>query len=113
VVNQPLLEEFTRLMDLNSKSYVKVAVPFTEQVAGLISKYDEVNEIATHHGKDSLDDETKAHIENEQRDHRETDLRRLMKTFADSGDRERLVKVLAADNTQPLVPQLGFSPDEF
>lgn len=54
-----------------------------------------------------------ADITNDQIKHREDDLRRLMKTFADSGDRVRLKKVLDADNTKPLEPQLGFSPDDF
>jgi hypothetical protein len=113
VVNQPLADEYKRLVEINSKNYVKVSDPFLEQVAELIAKYDGVNEIATHHGKDSLDDETVAWLTNEQLDHRQADLSRLMKTFGASGDTVRLRKVLDADPSQPLVPQLGFSPDEF
>jgi hypothetical protein len=52
-------------------------------------------------------------IQTQQNEHREADLRRLMKVFGDNGDRQRLKKVLDADNTKPLEPQLGFSPDDF
>jgi hypothetical protein len=113
VVNQPLADEFERLEELNTKNYVKVSEPFLSQVERLVSEYVNVNEIVTHTGKDSLDDELKAEILEVQIEHRKADLARLMKTFAASGDTERLRKVIDADPMEPLTVQLGFSPDEF
>lgn len=113
VVNQPLDEEFGKLEQLNAKNYVKVSEEFLSQVRRLVAEYESINDIATHTGKDSLDDETKAWIMDAQIDHRKADLARLMKTFAASGDTERLRKVIDADPMQPLTAQLGFSPDEF
>ena len=113
VVNQPLLAEFEKLDQLNAKNYVKVSEPFLSQVRGLVRTYERVNKIATHTGKDSLDDETKAHLMDAQIEHRKADLARLMKVFAGLGDTENLRKVIDADPMQPLAPQLGFDADDY
>lgn len=112
-VNLPLGAEFEKLEQLNAKNYVKVSDPFLKQVKILVNTYEEINALVGKTGKDSLDDETKAWLMNAQIDHRKADLARLMKTFAASGDTERLRKVIDADPMEPLAPQLGFDADEF
>ncbi len=49
-------------------------------------------------------------------EHRKDDLNRLVKAFAKNPtekNKERLKKVLDADPTKPLEPQLGFNPDDY
>lgn len=112
-VNQPLVAEFDHLCEIDDKNYVKVSKDFRMQVQLLVNTYEQINELTGSTGKDSLDDETVAWLTNQQLDHRQADLARLMKTFGASGDTVRLRKVLDADPNLPLAPQLGFDADEF
>lgn len=50
-----------------------------------------------------------------QEKHRQADLDRLVRVLSASEpiDYEKLRKVLAADTSKPLEPQLGFNPDDF
>jgi len=61
----------------------------------------------------SLTDDEVLGIRNAQTAHRHEDIRRLRQVFATAQDWERLQKVLNADPTRPLEPQLGFDPDSF
>lgn len=45
--------------------------------------------------------------------HRKQDLARLESVFRASKDAQRLGLVMLADPKKPLIPQLGFDPDEF
>lgn len=110
-VNRDFTSTYDDLCERNAKSYVKVPTETAAKVHVLIKEYQQLDGLATR-----MEAPTKkqlAKIEKDQITHREEDLKRLMKTFADKGDRVRLRKVLDADNTKPLEPQLGFSPDAF
>lgn len=110
-VNLPLSPQLTELEERNSKLYSKVDKKLFTKVFTMLHEYEALNVLAQR-----LEPPTKkqlAQIEKNQIQHREDDLSRLMKTFAEKGDRVRLRKVLDADNTKPLEPQLGFSPDAF
>lgn len=63
---------------------------------------------------DYLSEEIEAVLD-KQTKHRQDDLDRLTVVFAKDvkTHRERLMKVLFADPTEPLEPQLGFNPDDF
>lgn len=52
-------------------------------------------------------------VSTDQTKHRKEDLKRLEKAFRESRDAEKLGKVMLADPTKPLEPQLGFDPDAF
>lgn len=52
-------------------------------------------------------------VRTEQVAHRKLDLARLLRELRAAGDTVRLRKVLDADPTQPLAPQLGFDPNDF
>lgn len=110
-VNIDAGREYVALREQNDKLYVKVAPETMAKVNGMCSEYHDLNTLVCR-----MEPPTKKELEQVRRaqvKHREEDLRRLMKTFGQTADRERLAKVLAADNTKPLEPQLGFSPDEF
>lgn len=80
---------------------------------------DTIYDIRTEIPADFLSDELSDKIDkilDEQTDHRQQDLLRLVTTFgADPtpDNLDRLRKVLAADPHKPLEPQLGFNPDDF
>jgi hypothetical protein len=113
-INKPHSEKYVSLRKLNDKLYVKVPAEITTKVNMLISAYETADALAHDKAKGKpVSDEVLADVEKVQIEHREADLRRLMRTFADSGDRVRLKKVLDADNSKPLAAQLGFDPDEF
>ena len=112
-VNMHLSIEFARLKTQNEKLYVQVPQSLIDQVTDLVDEYEEVNTLLISRGQSGLTKKQTRKLEAEQTAHREQDLRRLMKTFGETGDRVRLAAVLAADNTKPLAPQLGFDPDEF
>lgn len=61
----------------------------------------------------ALAGDEREHIENVQTEHRKADLKRLAATFVEKWDMESLKKVIDADPTKPLEPQLGFDPDAF
>ena len=113
LLNQKLEQELHRLAKLDAKPYVHVGEGFKEQIAQLVDEYEKLNELVTTVGKDSVEANILEAIEAEQIEHREQDLKRLMKTFGDSGDREKLAKVLGADNRKPLAVQLGFDPNDY
>lgn len=52
-------------------------------------------------------------VEKQQIEHRKGDIQRLVTVFNDRGDWKMLKKVINVDFTQPLEPQLGFSPDDY
>lgn len=112
-VNLPLEDEYILLRKHDDASYVKVDAAFRAYVNVLVEDYIFYNDMVTITGRDNLSPEQHAEVEKAQIAHREQDLSRLMKTFAESGDRVRLRAVLDADNTLPLAPQLGFDPDDF
>lgn len=103
--------EYVRLREKNDKLYVKVPAETMAQVNKMVSQYEELNELATRMEPPSKKQLQK--IEKDQIEHRERDLRRLMKTLAAAGERELLKRVLDADNKKPLAPQLGFNPDDY
>lgn len=51
-------------------------------------------------------------IESQQVAHRKEDMKRLIKTFAESGNFELAAKVAQADPNKPLQPQIGFDPND-
>lgn len=108
LLNQKLEEEIKNLRDTHLVS----AIEF-DRVCDLVGEYEELNTLVTSIGKDTLSAKDKVVIEQRQIQHRNEDLIRLMKTFADSGDRDRLRVVIDADPNKPLQAQLGFDPDEF
>lgn len=113
-VNKPYHEKYLELRDRNARLYVKVKAETLAQANMLVTEYETVDELVhAKAGGKPIGAEQMTKLEAEQIEHREQDLRRLMKTFAHSVDRERLKKVLEADNTKPLQAQLGFDPDEF
>ena len=105
--------ELTKLKAQNSKLYVQVPQSLVDQISELVDMYEEVNTLLVTRGQSGHTKKQLKHLGSAQEEHREQDLRRLMKTFGEAGDRVRLAKVLAADNTKPLAPHLGFDPDEF
>lgn len=106
-------DEVKKLQDRYKKLYLAPAKydEYNKRLPNLLGDYTAVDRIVVKGEK--LEKDVLASIEKDQSVHREEDLRRLMKVFAESGDRQRLKKVLDADNTKPLEPQLGFSPDDF
>lgn len=113
-VNKDYGDKYNKLVLRNRDLYIKVSESVIGDVLVLVLDYHEADRLAHDKaaGKPLADDELD-NAEVVQIEHREADLRRLMKTFGETGDRERLRKVLDADNTKPLAPQLGFDPDEF
>lgn len=105
----------TTLRD-QKKGLYDLAVPkeapgLFDHVTDLLMSYEFLNDLATRQRVMTKEDHD--YLVREQNLHREEDLKRLMKVFSKTSDRERLRIVLDADNTKPLEPQLGFSPDDF
>lgn len=104
-------EEFEKLSARADKLYVKVPLATGLQVKKLVDEYVELDELANR-----MEPPTKKQltaINKKQVAHRKADVARLLKSLGAAGDVERLRKVLDVDTSKPLVPQLGFSPDEF
>lgn len=113
-VNKDLSGKYVALRKRNEKLYVKVPDQIAAPCNQATGEYEIADQLA--HAKAAgrpIDDETLEEVERIQIEHREADLRRLMKTFADSGDRKNLRIVLEADSNLPLAVQLGFDPDDF
>ncbi len=110
-VNRNYSARLLNLVDRNSGLYVKANAGLLDHVSQLNSSYIYVNALLT--SGVEMTPELIAILEKQQTEHREADLKRLMRTFANNLDRVRLRKVLDADATKPLAPQLGFDPDEF
>lgn len=113
LLNMRLAEEFDKLEDISRTHWLKADSAYVKQVHELVTEYEEMNELVATIGKDTLSAADKAVIEARQKQHRSDDLRRLMKTFADSGDKDKLLAVINATPDKPLAVQLGFDPDDF
>lgn len=110
-VNRDATRAKNALGEKAKKLYVQVPAGLVQHVEEMVIEYNWLNAFATRQEKmRPVDYET---ILADQIEHREQDLRRLLKTFAESVDRERLALVLSADKNKPLKPQLGFDPDDF
>lgn len=112
-VNLPLEDEYILLRKYDDASYVKVDAAFRAHLNVLVEDYIFYNDMVTVTGRDNLSSDQLDEVRQAQIKHREQDLSRLMKTFAEAGDRLRMRAVLHADSAFPLAPQLGFDPDDF
>ncbi len=110
-VNRNYSARVLNLVDKSGGLYVKANAGLLDHVTELNTNYIYVNALLVS-GVD-ITPEIVEVLNKQQIEHREADLKRLMKVFADNLDRVRLRKVLDADATKPLAPQLGFDPDEF
>jgi hypothetical protein len=63
--------------------------------------------------KEHVDPKARRLISKDQVAHRKEDLARLKTTFKQNRDFDRFEKVVLADPSKPLEPQLGFDPDAF
>lgn len=103
-----------QLDDIATKNrglYVKMPEGHWKQAYDEVSRYCVLDNFATR-----MEPPTKKQmqtIERQQIEHRKKDLARLLKVLGEAGDVERLRKVIDADPSKMLEPQLGFSPDDF
>lgn len=113
LLNMPLVDDFDKLEKLDRSHWLHVDENYLMTVHELVTRYNELNEMVTITGRESLNKKTLLELEKEQQLHRHEDLRRLRRVFAEADDTDRLRKTLDADYRAPLAAQLGFDPDEF
>lgn len=112
-INEDWLDKTNRLDESRKEIYAMIRPDFKylTEFNKMVAEYIILNSFITKRRK--MTPKAFVKIQEAQTKHRQKDLDRLLVTFAEQRDFDRLRAVMEADPSKPLESQLGFDPDAF